>query len=90
MKGEIVKLFKQIPFNFEGDEYQIRIMYDKNIVNTAAFLNNRPANGFRYQIQIPKHADTEKMLTECGIEELVGKCKADINEKRWVEIAKTF
>ena len=83
-----MKLFEQIPLTFEGNDYKIHVMYDKKIVNTAAFLNNRPANGFRYQIQIPKHIDAEIFLKGFSTDSLVEKCKSDIVEKRWDEISK--
>ncbi len=46
-----MELFKKITFKHEECMYEIRVLHKDNLINIAAFLNNHPANGFRYQIQ---------------------------------------
>ena len=55
-----MELYKKIPFQHEDNVYEIRIHYHENLINIVSFLNNYPANGFRYQIQIPKNVKIEK------------------------------
>ena len=52
----------------------------------AAFKNNYPANGFRYQIKISKNLDYKKLLRAVSKNEIVNKCKSDITEKKWEKL----
>jgi hypothetical protein len=78
-----MNLFKRIPLLFEGKDYEIRVLYDERIINVVAFLNNYPANGYRYQVQIPKGSDAKCILQRHPVPELVEKCKDDIMQNRW-------
>ena len=81
-------LFQKIPMSFEEKDYEIRVLYDDRTINVVAFLNNRPANGCRYQVQIPRQCDVKKILQKRAVPELVETCKKDIIEKRWEALAK--
>jgi hypothetical protein len=85
-----MNLFESIPFHWDNKDYQIRILYDDSVINVAAFLNNRPINGFRYQIQIPKSCNAEKVLEKHPVPDLVEACKKDITENRWEVIGKVI
>ena len=85
-----MNLFKKIPFRSDGKEYEIRILYEQNIINIAPFLNNYPANGFRYQIQIPKSADITKLLDENLYLHLLDQCRDDITQNRWSVIQRVI
>ncbi len=85
-----MRLFQKIPFTFEGKDYEIRVHFDDRAVNVAAFLNNRPADGYRYQVQIPKNRDVGKILKGHGFDELVEACKKNITDKWWGTLAKTI
>ena len=37
-------------------------MFEDKLINILPFYNNHPANGFRYQIQLPKKAQVKKLL----------------------------
>ena len=78
-----MELYKKIPFKFENNLYEIRILHQDNLINIGAFLNNYPANGFRYQIQIPKHVEINKLLDEEHLYEFIDLAKRDITENRW-------
>ena len=78
-----MELYKKIPFKFENNLYEIRILHQDNLINIGAFLNNYPANGFRYQIQIPKHVEINKLLDEKHLNEFIYLAKKDITENRW-------
>ena len=80
--------FKKIPMAFEGKEYEIRVLYDDTTINVVAFLDNYPANGYRYQIKLPKRCDVKGMLEKHSLKELVEKSKNDIVEKRWEKLSK--
>lgn len=83
-----MELFDSIPFNFEEDKYDIRVYYDDVRINILAFHNNRPANGYRYQIKIPEGYDVKHILKNISVNNLVEKCKDDIKEKSWEELKK--
>ncbi len=76
-------LHKIIPWEFEKTKYDIRIYYDKNIISIVVFKENRPANGFRYQIQVPKNIKIEKVLNSDRYSHLIGYCKQDVVDGRW-------
>jgi len=76
-------LFKEIPFNFEDEDYKTRVYYDDHIINVIAFRNNYPANGFRQQIKIPKYISVKYILHHEMIKTYAEICKEDISEKRW-------
>lgn len=78
-----MELFKKIPWEHGGKGYEIRLLYDDRTINVAAFLNNRPANGFRYQVQIPKGCNAKLVLDKHPVPNLVEFCKKDIEEGRW-------
>ncbi len=81
-----MEIFKKIPWNHEGKNYELRIMYTTNMINVAVFLNNYPVNGFRYQINLPKQISVEHVLKEENFISLIENAKADIQAKRWEKI----
>jgi len=78
-----MELFNSIPFIFEEEDFEIRIFYDDVTINVVSFLNGYPANGYRYQIKIPKEWNAKKILENHPVPELVEKCKNDIMENKW-------
>ncbi|GBD97567.1 MAG TPA: hypothetical protein ENG80_02625 [Nitrospirae bacterium] len=83
-------LFKKIPVTFADKDYEIRVLYDDASIHVIAFLNNHPANGYRYQIKIPTEFDVERVLGTDVVEELVEMSKNDIIEKRWENLLKVM
>jgi len=82
--------FKKITHVFEEKEYEIRVLYDRNIINVAAFLDNHPATGFRHQIQLPKKCDAALVLEQGAADGLVNMTIEDIKQKRWEKISKAI
>ncbi|MFC1532669.1 hypothetical protein ACFL7M_04805 [Thermodesulfobacteriota bacterium] len=78
-----MELFDSIPYTFEEEKFEIRIYYNDIIVNVVAFLKGYPANGYRYQVKLPKECDVKKVLEKSPVPELVEACKKDIKEKKW-------
>ena len=85
-----MKVLKKIPFNHDQKDYEIKVLYDDSNIRIVSFLNNRPANGFRYQIIIPKNADMEKLLKVENFSEFIDLSKKDITEKRWQKFSILF
>ena len=81
-------LFKKIPFTSGGKNYEIRVFYDETTINVVAFLDNHPANGYRYHVIIPKKCDSKKVLEHYDAADLIEKAKNDIIEKRWDNVSK--
>ena len=75
--------YKKIPFSFNDKAYEIRILHDDKLINMVAFYQNYPANGFRYQIHVPKYAQMDRILDSDVIQEFVELCKNDIVQNRW-------
>lgn len=85
-----MELFDSIPYNFEKEDFEIRIFYDAATINVVAFLKGYPANGYRYQVKIPKRFDAKKVLENFPVPELVETCKKDIKEKNWEKLSKVI
>jgi hypothetical protein len=83
-------LYKKIPFEHDEKSYEIRIHYQENLINIGAFLNNYPANGFRYQIQIPKQVEIKKILDEKHLKIFIDRTKKDIEENLWNDFSSLF
>jgi hypothetical protein len=83
-----VELFDSIPYTSGEEDFEIRIYYNDVTINVVAFLNNHPANGYRYQVKTPKGCDAKKVLEKSPVPELVETCKNDIKEKRWEKLLK--
>ena len=81
-------LFQKTPVSFDGEEFEIRTLYDDRTITVAVFKNNHPGNGFRYQVQIPKGCDILKILEKHPVPELAENCRKDIVEKRWPALQK--
>ena len=78
-----MELFKKHLMSFEGENYEIRVLYDDQRINVVAFHNNHPANCFRHQLKIPKDIDVKKLLGTDAVKDLVEISKNDITQKRW-------
>lgn len=78
-----MELFKTVAFDYEGESYDIRIMYNELVINVLAFKNGYPANGYRYQVKTPNDSDSKIILENWGVPELVEKCKDDITSSNW-------
>jgi len=85
-----MELFKKITFKHEESMYEIRVLHKDNLINIAAFLNNHPANGFRYQIQIPKNVAIDKLLVEENFNDFIELSRNDIIENRWQKFSRLF
>ena len=78
-----MKLFKKIPVRFEDKEFEIRVLYDEAIITVVAFWGNHPANGFRYQIRLPKRYNALEVLNQNIPRKYIEIAKDDLIERRW-------
>jgi len=78
-----MELFKKISWEHQGKEYDFRVLFENNLINILAFFNNHPANGFRYQIHLPKNTDIRKLLNIENLNHLIEYAKDDIKMERW-------
>lgn len=78
-----MKLYKKVSWNHDGKKYEIRIMFENNMINIVTFLNNYPANGFRYQIILPKNTAIQNILRTENFTNFIENAKEDIKEDRW-------
>ncbi len=78
-----MKLYKKVSWNHDGKKYEIRIMFENNMINIVTFLNNYPANGFRYQIILPKNTAIQNILKTENFANFIENAKEDIKEDRW-------
>ena len=81
-----MKLMKKIPFEHKSNQYEIRVLSENYTINTVVFHSNYPVNGYRYQIQIPKKTDPERIVNSELFSETVSQAKQDITENRWEKL----
>lgn len=73
-----------IPFEFKKRQYEIRVVTDGVCVYVRAFHRNRPANGYRYSIDLMVTAPELRRLKGMdGIRVLIEHAKQDVFEERW-------
>ena len=85
-----MELIRKIPFTSEDKPYEIRVLTDNNIINIVAFHRNRPANGFRYHVQIPKNIQPKQVLEAEPLREMIERSKDDIYTGRWEKMRAHF
>ena len=78
-----MEVYKNIPWEHEGKEYEIRIMFEDKLINILPFYNNHPANGFRYQIQLSKKIQVKNLLKIENFTHIIENTKEDIKNERW-------
>jgi len=83
-----MSLLKSIPFEFEDQKYEIRIRDDELKIYIKAFLNNKPANGYTYQVDFPSKFYVENRFNMNLVEDFIKMAKDDILEKRWDKLLK--
>ena len=77
-------MFDKKEFEFEGNKYEIRISSDGWTTNIRVFLNNKPANGYSYSVELPIVVDSKRgKLPMDPVEDLIKTAENDIKEKRW-------
>lgn len=75
--------YEVIPFECEDKEYEIRIASDGATIHIRAFYQNKPANGYSYQVDIMKHFDLRRLMGFDAIKDFINSAKEDISTKRW-------
>lgn len=85
-----MQLFKKIPFIHDEEKFEICIFFEENLINISSFLNHYPANGFRYQIHLPKNIEIEKFMDEEHLDYFIDLAKKDIIENRWQKFSRQF
>ena len=78
-----MEVYKNIRWEHDGKEYEIRIMFEDKLINILPFHNNHPVNGFRYQIQLSKNAQVKKLLKVENFTHIIENAKEDIKNERW-------
>ncbi len=85
-----MNLFRKIPWQHDDKNFEIRVLYDDRTITVAAFLNNHPANGYRYQVKLPKNCDAKRVLQQNPVTDLIETCKKDVLENRWQALRQTI
>ena len=86
--GETMELYDSKSYTFEEKDYEIRIYFDDVTINVVPFLNDYPANGYRYQVKIPNGCDVRKVLETSPVPELVETCQNDIKNGQWDSLSR--
>jgi hypothetical protein len=74
---------KTIPFEFEGKQYEVRVVSDGFHVRIRAFLNGEPANGYIYSVDFPTTFDIMRKFQDDPVQELVNDAIKDVKGKIW-------
>ena len=77
-----MELLKQIPFVFEGQQYEIRLYQEAATFMGRAFLNGKPANGYTHKVELPTAIGFHQQYGN-AIDQLIKEAKDDIRDKTW-------
>lgn len=80
--------FKSIPFEFEDEQYEVRLATDGTTVYVRAFKNGEPADGFGYQVSLPMVMDIQAIMGLSAIDELIAEAQRNVRSKTWEEVLK--
>jgi hypothetical protein len=85
-KAVCIRHMRKIPFTFEGKDYEIRVISDGSTTYIRAFLGNRPANGYTYQVAMPVAFDFHRTFNVSAVQHLIDTAKQDVIEKNWERV----
>ena len=85
-----MQLIKKVPLTYQNKNYEIRLLFEDNMINAVVFHDNRPANGYRHRVLLPKNCNVNKMLATEIVDELIEISKADVIEGRGDELTKVI
>lgn len=72
-----------VPYEFEGQQYEIRVVSDGATIFVRAFLDGKPANGYQYSVSIMTRFDLKRAMGIDAVMDLVESAKEDIRLKRY-------
>ena len=81
-------MFKSIPFEFEGEQYEVRLTSDGSTMYVRAFKDGQPADGFGYQVSFPVAMDIQAVMGLSAVEELIAEAQRNVRAKTWQEVLK--
>lgn len=74
---------KNVPFEFEGKNYEVKIFQNGSRYTVRAFLNEVPANGYEYSVEETTNFDIWHYTDVSGVSHLIETAQADIKNKVW-------
>lgn len=77
---------KKKEFVFEDKNYEVRfwLQDDDETYTVKVFLNNKPANGYNYNVSIEDVNDSKKgKFPQDLLKDLIDLAENDIKEKKW-------
>ena len=72
-----------IPFSFEGKNYEIRVVSDGFTIRIRAFRDNKPVNGYVYEVNSMTVFDLKKQIGFNAIQNLIRLAQNDVEQKNW-------
>ena len=78
-----MNIIKKLPFIFDGNKYEIIVTQVENGYTVRAFLNNKPANPWFYNVDFITNMDIENAIGESAYDHLIESAKSDIKNKRY-------
>lgn len=75
-------IYKRVPFEFEGEKYEILVFREENGYRVRAFSDNKPVNPWVYFVDYETNMDFTWRIGESACDHLIAQAKSDIIEKR--------
>ena len=73
-------------FQFENNQYEVRLHTDGIKIIIRAFKDEKPANGFVYETTLSEQADIKKLTSVDTIKYFMDLAKNDIYEQRYEKL----
>ncbi|MDX2495245.1 MAG: hypothetical protein QNK27_09820 [Desulfuromusa sp.] len=85
-----MQLLKKVPLMHQNKDYEIRVLFEDNVINAVVFYDNRPANGYRHRILLPEDCNVNNLLATEIVDELIAISKSDVTEGRGDKLTKVI
>jgi len=83
-------IIKTEPFENDGKTYEIRVEGSAWDYTVRAFLNGKPANGYRYCVSLPTAFDLRTVADIDAIKVLLDAAKRDVEEGIWEQYVDAY
>lgn len=77
-------MYEKRTFQHNGNQYEVRIASDGHTIHVRAFLNNKPANGYKYSVEVLTQIDAKMSGAAINpVEELIKSAISDVEKGVW-------
>lgn len=77
---------KSVPFSHEGISYEVRVSIRNDVVVIRAYRDDKPANGYLYEIELDREYDISNLTGISAVTSLVQSAIDDVKLDSWATL----